>query len=129
MGLTSPPTPAARHLRVLRLSLAAVWLGTALCSVAGLHGISRDLLRGLPALGDGPASALILTASAWDALLGLALLCWPRRGVLMLALATTAGLTLAAAVLTPDMLLHPFGPLLKNLPIAAALWVLWDTTP
>ena len=51
MGLTSPPTPAARHLRVLRLSLAAVWLGTALCSVAGLHGISRELLRGLPALG------------------------------------------------------------------------------
>jgi hypothetical protein len=30
-----------------------VWLGTALCSVAGLHGISRELLRGLPALSDG----------------------------------------------------------------------------
>ena len=28
----------------------------------------------------------------------------------------------------PDLWLHPLGPLSKNLPIAAALWVLWQST-
>ncbi len=36
-----------------------------------------------------------------------------------------SAMTLAATVLQPGLWLHPLGPLLKNLPIAALLWHLY----
>jgi len=36
-------------------------------------------------------------------------------------------MTLATTVLLPTLWLHPLGPLLKNLPIAALLWALAQT--
>jgi hypothetical protein len=39
------------------------------------------------------------------------------------ALAVMIGMTLAATAIDPSWWLHPLGPLTKNLPIAAILWV------
>ena len=36
-------------------------------------------------------------------------------------------MTALASVLDPSLWLHPLGPLTKNVPIAAALWVLAGT--
>ena len=41
------------------------------------------------------------------------------------ALAVMIGMTLAATAIDPSWWLHPLGPLTKNPPIAAILWVLW----
>ena len=38
------------------------------------------------------------------------------------ALALMTAMTLVATVLQPALWLHPLGPLLKNLPMAALLW-------
>jgi hypothetical protein len=118
---------------LLRTSLVVVWLATALVSVWELHGQSRELLAGLPtAWTEGRASwlptAIILAGAAADAVLGLWLALRPGRKAYWAALVLMAFMTLLATALHPAWWLHPFGPLTKNLPIAAILWVLLQDT-
>ena len=119
---------AAQH-RLLRTSLVAVWLATAVFSVWELRGQSRELLAGLPTgwtTGEAAwlPTAIILAGAAADAVLGLWLAFRPGRGAYLAALVLMGAMTLLATLLHPAWWLHPFGPLTKNLPIAAILWVL-----
>lgn len=111
-------------LNPLRWSLVAVWLITAVVSLLELNGQSADLLwrAGLrhPFLID----TLIWAGAALDVVLGLALWWVPRRSTYGMALASLGLMTLVASVLSPSLWLHPLGPLLKNIPIAAALCTL-----
>ena len=122
----------AQH-KLLRYSLVAVWLATALVSIWELHGQSRELLAGLPsAWTEGRApwlpTAIILAGAAADAALGLWLAFRPGRSAYWAALLLMAAMTLLATLIHPAWWLHPFGPLTKNLPIAAILWVLLQDT-
>jgi len=115
--------------RLLRVSLVVVWLATAVVSVWELHGQSRELLAGLPtawAGGYAPwlPTAIILAGAAADAVLGLWLALRPGRKAYGAALLMMLAMTLLATAIQPAWWLHPFGPLTKNLPIAAILWVL-----
>ena len=115
--------------RLLRASLVVVWLATAVVSVWELHGQSRELLAGLPtawAGGHAPwlPTAIILAGAAADAVLGLWLALRPGRQAYGAALLMMLIMTLLATAIHPAWWLHPFGPLTKNLPIAAILWVL-----
>lgn len=109
--------------RLLRISLVAVWLVTAAVSLLELNGQSREVLAEA-----GVASpswlvqSLIVGGAVADLLVGIALWRWPGRTSYVAALALMAAMTLAATVLQPGLWLHPLGPLLKNLPIAAVLW-------
>ena len=94
-----------------------------------LHGQSRKLLAGLPtAWTEGNTSwlptAIILAGAAADAVLGLWLALRPGRKAYGAALLVMLAMTLLATAIHPAWWLHPFGPLTKNLPIAAILWVL-----
>ena len=119
---TEPVEPLEQ--RYLRLSLVFVWLWTALVSVWELQGQSRDLLFAGGISDVGVANALVLAGAALDAILGLWLLLRPTRPAYLLALATMVLMTLVATALSPYLWLHPLGPLSKNIPIAAVLWVL-----
>lgn len=115
--------------QLLRASLVLVWLATAVVSVWELHGQSRELLAGLPsAWTEGNTSwlptAIILAGAATDAVLGLWLALRPGRKAYGAALLVMLAMTLLATAIHPAWWLHPFGPLTKNLPIAAILWVL-----
>lgn len=115
--------------RLLRASLVVVWLATAVVSVWELHGQSRELLAGLPtAWAEGHApwlpTAIILAGAAADAVLGLWLALRPGRKAYGAALLMMLAMTVLATAIQPAWWLHPFGPLTKNLPIAAILWVL-----
>lgn len=117
-----------RHM--LQGSLIAVWLGTAVVSAVEAHGQSLQLIADAGVHQPGWQAAAIWGGIALDAVLGLAMCLRPRRGTWIAALCAMAGMTLVATVLAPGLWLHPLGPLLKNLPIAAALWVLIsDETP
>lgn len=114
-------------LPVLRASIAFVWIATAIVS-AGLYPVeaSYDLLArtGIPAQ-YGPL--MLYGASAFDLLLGLGILLLPRRRWLWLAqLALIGFYTVVIAWKLPEFLLHPYGPLTKNLPMLAAIWLLYE---
>lgn len=112
--------------RLLRLSLVAVWLFTAVASLVELNGQSREVLAAA-----GIASPqwlvqwLIVGGAAADLLIAIALWRWPGRASYAAAFALMAVMTAVATVLQPSLWLHPLGPLLKNLPIAALLWHLY----
>jgi uncharacterized protein YbjT (DUF2867 family) len=107
---------------VLRWSLAILWIVTGLLSF-GLYPIEKSYGM-LASLGlTGPVAAMALYGgAALDLLLGLLLL-YGWRPVLVggLQLASMALFTLLAIGLPSEYWLHPFAPILKNLPIAAAI--------
>ncbi|WP_285413846.1 DoxX-like family protein [Variovorax sp. efr-133-TYG-130] len=112
--------------RLLRLSLVAVWLFTAVASIVELNGQSREVLAAA-GITSPPwlVQLLIGGGAAADLVVGIALWRWPGRASYSAALALMLAMTLVATVLQPSLWLHPLGPLLKNLPIAALLWHLY----
>ena len=115
--------------RWLRYSLVFVWLATALVSVQELQGQSRALLLASGVTDLRVADALVWAGAAVDAVLGLLLLVWPVRRVYGLALLAMLGMTVVATFMQPALWLHPLGPLSKNIPMAAALVLLWRRDP
>jgi uncharacterized protein YbjT (DUF2867 family) len=114
-------------LPILRISIALVWIATAIVSafvypVAG----SYDLLArtGIPA---GLQPLMLYGASVFDLLLGLGILFLKRRRWLWLAQLGLIGFyTVVIAWKLPEFLVHPYGPLTKNLPMLAAIWLLYQ---
>ncbi len=112
-------------LPLLRWSVAAVWIATGLLSL-GLYPI-EDSLELLHRFGAGPALApwLLFSAGLLDLALGIAALARPARWVWAAQGAVMLGYTALLSWRLPEFWLHPFGPLLKNLPLLAAIAVLW----
>ncbi|WP_225784753.1 DoxX-like family protein [Xenophilus sp. Marseille-Q4582] len=122
-------TPVAAADRWLHASLVTVWLGTAAVSALELRGQSVQLLADAGLHDPRWQAVLIAGGSAADLLVGLWLAWRPGRASGSAALGLMAVMTVAATVLQPALWLHPLGPLLKNLPIAAALLHLMRTQP
>jgi uncharacterized protein YbjT (DUF2867 family) len=114
-------------LPTLRWSIAAVWILTAIVSY-GLYppAASYDLLArtGVP---EALRPLMLYGAATFDLLLGLGILFLPRRRWLWLAQLVLIGFyTVVIALRLPEFLLHPYGPLTKNLPMLAAIWLLYQ---
>lgn len=124
-----PATEADRwHARLffirptLRWSLGLLWVITGLLSF-GLYPV-EDSHRMLAQLGlyGLPADTLLYGGAALDLGLGALLLAhWRPVAVGAAMLASMAAFSLIALGLPAEYWLHPFAPLLKNLPIAAAV--------
>jgi len=111
---------------LLRAVLAIIWIATAVISafVYPLEG-SLALLAALGIKGTA-AYAALYGASLLDFAFGIATLAWPRRLLWAAQAALIVGYTTAIAIALPEYLTHPFGPLLKNLPIIAILIILYS---
>lgn len=122
----TPPRAAltAPSVRLMRASLVAVWLGTAVVSAITHRTQGDALLRSAGLTDDAWIQALIWGGAAADLLMGIALWRWPGRYSAWAALSLMGVMTLTATVLLPHLWLDPLGSLLKNLPIAAILVVL-----
>lgn len=110
--------------KLLRMGVVFVWLATAAASLWEFNGQSMDLLAKAGIIDHRVATALITAGAGVDFLIGIAMMLWPSRRVYLTALALMLAMTAAASVLDPSLWLHPLGPLTKNVPIAAALWIL-----
>jgi hypothetical protein len=118
-------------LPLLRWSLAAVWLVSAFVSVAVFpQAQSFELLArsGVPA---GLLPAALWGAAGLDLLLGLLTLA-PLRSRRWLWAAQIGLILFYSAVIAlrlPEFWLHPYAPMVKNLPMLALLVLLWALEP
>lgn len=109
----------------LRLSVALVWIATAIVSAFVYpQALSHELLErsGVP-----PAwgALMLYGACAFDLAMGLGILTLRRRRWLWRAQLVLIGFyTVFIAWKLPEFLAHPYGPLTKNLPMLAAIWLL-----
>jgi len=131
-SFAAPDRDAARAAAVLgwaapllRTSLAVVWIVTGLLSL-GIFPIAQSLeLLARLGLHGLAAPVLLHGAALLDLALGLALLFGRRPPWLWAAQAALiAGYTALISLWLPEFWLHPFGPILKNLPLLAAIALL-----
>jgi hypothetical protein len=112
---------------LLRIGIALVWLWTGAVSL-GLYPreASYELLyrTGVPA---SLAPVLLYGAAMLDLLLGVATLIVRRGRWLWLAqIALILTYTAIITVKLPEFWLHPYGPILKNLPMLIASYMLYE---
>ena len=116
-------------LHVLRYSLVVVWLWTGFASLWEWEQQSRSLLQSGGVTDASWQAWLIGSGALADVALGLWLWWCPSRYAYGAAAAMMLLMTLVATAMLPALWLHPLGPLSKNLPIAAALWLLMRSEP
>ncbi|MBT9569328.1 MAG: DoxX-like family protein [Thiobacillus sp.] len=110
--------------RAARLSLAVVWLVTGALSL-GVYPKADSLLL-LEHVGLHAETALIALylAATMDIVLGLLTLLVPRKGLWLFQATLIVVYTLIISIWLPEFWLHPFGPVLKNIPILVLLGLL-----
>jgi len=114
-------------LPLLRWSIALVWIVTGIVSL-GLYPV-EDSYALLARVGiTGMLAPLMLYGAAvLDLAFGIGILVLRKRRLLWLAQA--ALILFYTAIISwrlPEFWLHPYGPLLKNLPMLAAIWMLLE---
>lgn len=111
---------------LLRISIAAVWIGSGVVSLFFFPYETSEgwLVRvGIPSAWTG---LTLIMASIADIGLGLATLVrWRQAIVLGAQLALILGFSAILTARMPEWWAHPFGPLLKNLPLFVATLLLW----
>jgi hypothetical protein len=117
-------------LPLLRASIALMWIWAAVVSV-WFHPLAESY--GMLSASGVPAALVPMAlygAAALDLVLGVLTLTLRRRKWLWLAqIALVLVYTVVIAVRLPEYLTHPFGPIVKNLPILIVLWMLAELEP
>ncbi len=114
----------ALDFKLMRYTLALVWLVTGALSLGiypqqlSLHLLEQVGLRGNVAL------LALYGAAVLDVVLGWLTLAWPAPWLWKTQAALVIAYSLIIACCLPEYWLHPFGPVLKNLPILLLLWLL-----
>ena len=113
-------------LPLLRFSIAAVWIWTGIVSL-GLYPVEESYAL-LARVGVDVALAplLLYGAALVDFAFGIATLALSRRRLLWLAqMALIIGYTAIISIKLPEFWLHPYGPILKNLPMLVGIYMLY----
>uniref|UniRef100_UPI00333F22CC SDR family oxidoreductase n=1 Tax=Castellaniella defragrans TaxID=75697 RepID=UPI00333F22CC len=120
---------AAWQPMMLRLALAVVWIMSAIVSLAlypraaSFALLERFNLQGIA------AGFAFYGACALDFGLGIATLIKPGRRLWLIQMAVVLIYSALIAIVLPEFLIDPFGPILKNIPILALLIVLLNEEP
>lgn len=111
-------------LPLLRASIAVVWIVTGILSF-GIYpiGASYALLErtGIP---ETLQPLMLYGAALLDIAIGSAILFIRRRWIWSAQFLLILFYTIVIAWRLPEFLLHPYGPVLKNLPMLSAIWLL-----
>lgn len=119
-------------LPALRISVALLWLWTGIVSL-GLYPVADSLaLLARVGLHGALAQVALYGAALLDLALGALTLAAPaslRRAVWAAQLLLIGAYTVLITVFLPEYWLHPYGPISKNLPLLAAIGLLWTLEP
>lgn len=116
-------------LPVLRASVALTWIATGVVSLLFPKAESLAMLARVGLTG-APAEIALHGAAVLDLVLGIAVYALKqRRWVWRAQFALIAAYSAVIAVFLPEFWLHPFGPLLKNIPLLAAIVLLHEFEP
>lgn len=112
---------------VLRVSLAAVWFVAGAVSM-GIYPVEESyVLLARVGITGSFAPIALYGAAAMDIAFGFGTLFLRNRRLLWIAQVTLIGVYMVAITLfLPEFWLHPFGPLIKNLPILAVILLLYE---
>ncbi|WP_075793868.1 SDR family oxidoreductase [Massilia putida] len=114
-------------LPVLRLAIAVVWIATAIVSAFIYPAADSYALLARTGIPEQLRPLMLYGAALFDLLLGAGTLFLRRRRWLWLTqLALIGFYTIVIAFRLPEFLIHPYGPLTKNLPMLAAIWLLYE---
>jgi len=115
-----------KRLDVLRFSLGGLWLWSGVQPALTAADVSLDLLGKAGIVAEWQAAAFY-TSSALDVFFGI--LCFTKfrnyRFLWLAQFAVVLGYSVIVAFRLPEMWLHPFAPLAKNVPILAVLFYLF----
>lgn len=119
-------------LPVLRIAIALLWIWTGIVSL-GLYPVADSYaLLARVGLHGALATVALYGAAVLDLALGVLTLVAParwRRPVWLAQIALIAGYTVLITLFLPEQWLHPYGPISKNLPLLAAIALLWALEP
>ena len=108
----------------LRYALAVFWIGSAVTGMLDMRGWGVLLVNQL-SIGMGAALSVVGTACIVNTVVALLVLrAWRPRRLALVQFVLVLAYTAIATLLFPSLWLEPLGPLLKNVPIAAAI-VAW----
>lgn len=110
---------------LLTLSIAMVWLWTGWISAFVYPAEESYRMLSRVGIEGGLAPVVLYGASLADFVLGLALLLrWRLRQAVAVQVAIMLAYMAVISIFLPEYWLHPFGPLIKNLPLLAATLIM-----
>jgi hypothetical protein len=113
-------------LPLLRATVALTWLASGIVSL-GLYPVADSLqLLARVGLHGAAASVALYGAAVLDILLGAGVYVFRGRWLWRVQLALILAYTVVLTFAIPELWLHPFGPLVKNIPMAAAIALLHE---
>lgn len=115
-------------LPVLRISIALVWIVTGIVSL-GLYPVEDSYaLLARTGITGAIAPVMLYGAALLDLAFGIGTLALKRgrRWLWLAQLGLIGFYTIIISFRLPEFWLHPYGPLLKNLPMLAAIWMLLE---
>lgn len=110
---------------LMRYSLAIVWIVTGILSL-GIYP-QEDSFALLAKIGiEGTAAlAALYLGSTVDIVFGLMTLFAPSKTLWQAQALLVLTYTVVISIYLPEFWLHPFGPILKNIPFLTLLWLLY----
>lgn len=114
-------------LPMLRISVALVWIWTGVVSLGLFPREESYALLERTGVPRSLAPMMLYGAALLDLCFGVATLLARRRKALWLAQMALIGIyTIIITFALPEFWLHPYGPILKNLPLLAAIYLLYS---
>jgi hypothetical protein len=112
-----------------RFALAGLWIFTGITSLLFAPDVGYEILQKAGITGN-LAAGLIIAGSATDIFLGIWLLSSKRIQICCLfQIIVIIFYTIILTVISPDLWIHPFGPLTKNIPMLVLILIVSRVPP
>lgn len=114
------------HLKLVQFSLSFLWIFTGLTSIFFVPSIGYELLAKSNITG-GLADVCVIGGSIADISIGLWILVgYQQKLCFAVQIIVILIFSVLLSIIAPNYWLHPFGPLTKNIPILALIWIIYS---